>query len=158
MHGRIRRRYLATCLGIAAAASLSACATAPPSRTETEAIHELRADYLRQFPEGPNNDHVRRGEVVKGMSLYEVLASWGVPDARSVSQKDNREVWTYVLMDDLSLDWLCYEYEFRNNAVTDWTVSRNISSGMALYSDRQGTAMSLPSWAGSNASRVGPVK
>jgi hypothetical protein len=111
----------------------------------------LREDYLRTFPDGPHNDRIRRGEVVRGMSLYEVLASWGIPDARLVSEKGNQERWVYVLLDDLSMDWVCYEYEFSNNALLDWTTTRSVSNGLSLDSpDHHLSAVSLPSWAGEN--------
>ncbi len=147
MHGRNRFRYLASCALTAVAALTAGCASAPPARTETRAIAEIRDDYMKEFPEGPHNDHIRRGEVVKGMTLYEVLASWGIPDRRLVSDS-GRERWVYVLLDDLSMDWVCYEYDFRNNALVEWTTARSNANGFKLDApDHRISAMTLPSWA-----------
>jgi hypothetical protein len=150
MRRRIPARQLALCLWIIGSAALTSCATAPPTRTATPAIHDLRDDYFRTFPEGPNNEHIRRGEVVKGMNLFEVLASWGVPDGRVVSSDGSEERWIYVLLDDLSMDWICYEYEFTANALIDWTTTRNVSNGLGLDTpDLRPDALSLPSWVSS---------
>jgi hypothetical protein len=156
MHGRFRVRHLAYLAWIAALAI--GCSTALPSRQETPEIASLRADYMKEFPDGPNNDHIRRGEVVKGMSLYEVLASWGIPDRRLVAD-NGHERWVYVLIDDLSMDWVCYEYDFRNNALSDWTTARSNTNGFAL--DAPGhhvSAMALPSWAAANQNGGAPSR
>jgi hypothetical protein len=155
MRRRTPVRQLALPLWITAAVAMASCATAPPTRTATPAIHELRDDYFRSFPEGPNNEHIRRGEVVKGMTLFEVLASWGIPDARLVSDESSNERWIYVLLDDLSMDWVCYEYEFTSNALIDWTTTRNVSNGLPLDTpDLRRDALSLPGWASSQ--QTGP--
>lgn len=147
MHGRNRVRHLACCALTILAVGIAGCASVPPTRTETPAIRDLRADYLKEFPNAPHNDHILRGEVVKGMSLYEVLASWGVPDRRLVSDA-GKERWVYVLLDDASMDWVCYEYDFRNNALVDWTTSRSNANGFGLDTqDGRVSALSLPTWA-----------
>ena len=148
MRRRNSRGHLALLTCILASAWLAACASAPPSRSTTPAIRELRDDYLANFPDGANNDHIKRGEIVKGMSLFEVLASWGIPDARVVAEEGSRERWIYVLLDDLSLDWIGYEYEFNGNQLVDWTTTRNVSNGLPLDTpDLRRTPMTLPSWA-----------
>ena len=147
MHGRNRVRHLACIALTALATGAAGCATMPPSRTETPAISQLREDYFREFPNGPNNDHVRRGEIVKGMTLYEVLASWGIPDRR-LATDTGHERWVYVLLDDLSMDWVVYEYDFRNNALADWTTTRSNQNGFSLDTpDMPASALSLPAWA-----------
>jgi hypothetical protein len=157
MHGRNRFRHLA-CFAFTLMAAATGCATAPPARMETPAIAELRADYLKEFPDGPNNEHVRRGEIVKGMTLYEVLASWGVPDRRLVTSAGH-ERWVYVMMDDLSMDWVAYEYDFRNNALVDWDTARSNTNGFSLDTETQrASAMSLPSWASSNQHGGAPTR
>lgn len=159
MRRRTSIRQLALSLWITGSATLSACATAPPTRTATPAIYELRDDYFRSFPEGPNNEHIRRGEIVRGMSLFEVLASWGIPDARVVPAEGNQERWIYVLLDDLSHDWICYDYEFQGNSLIDWTTTRNVSNGLSLDTpDLRRDALSLPAWATSSQVKGVPTR
>ena len=158
MHGRTLRRHFAHLVWVAVAV-MAGCATAPPQRVATDSIRELRDDYFRTFPEGPNNDHIARGEVVRGMSLFEVLASWGIPDARVVSSEGDKERWIYVLQDDLSLDWVGYEYEFKGNALIDWTTTRNVSNGLSLDTpDHRPDALTLPAWATSSQRGGIPVR
>ena len=148
MRRRNHRGNLAFVAGIIATACLSGCVTTLPYRSETPAIRELRDDYFRTCPEGPHNDRISRGEIVRGMSLFEVLASWGIPDARVVATEGNEERWIYVLLDDLSLDWICYEYEFQGNALMDWTSTRKVSNGLSLDApDLQRDPPALPAWA-----------
>jgi hypothetical protein len=158
MHGRNRVRQLACCTLTIMATLALGCATAPPARTETSAIHELRADYRKEFPDSPRNQHVLRGEVVRGMTLYEVLASWGVPDRRIVSDA-GKERWVYVLMDDLSMDWVVYEYNFHDNTLVDWTTTRGAANGFALDTPEQRvSAMSLPAWAAESQRGGAPTR
>jgi hypothetical protein len=148
MRRRNTRGYLALSTWILASAWLTGCASTPPSRSATPQIRELREDYLAEFPNGPNNDHIKRGEIVRGMSLFEVLASWGIPDARVVATEGNRERWIYVLLDDLSLDWVGYEYEFHGNELVDWSTTKNVRNGLPLDTpDLRRSPLTLPAWA-----------
>ena len=148
MHPRNHSRVSARLALVAVAAALSACAVAPPSRTETASIRQIREDYLHAYPEGRFNDHIQRGEVVKGMSLFEVLASWGIPDGRAVKPDENRERWIYVLVDDKNLDWVRYDFVFRSNELTEWEKTTNVASGAALNMPDKATGpLPLPAWA-----------
>ena len=49
---------------------------------ETEYIRMLRQEFFKTHPDGKYNEHIKKGEVVRGMDFLEVLASWGNPDAR----------------------------------------------------------------------------
>ena len=114
---------------------------------------------MREFPEGRFNDHIQRGEIVRGMSLFEVLASWGIPDARVVAPEESRERWVYVLVDDLSLDWVRYDYVFGGNALLDWEITRNVASGASIeVPQHPSSAMSLPSWATTTQPGGAPIR
>ena len=146
MRPRVVRRVRARWLWLIALA-LPACASSPPSRTETAAIRQIREEYLRFYPEGRYNDHIVRSEIVKGMSLYEVLASWGIPDERSLSTLRNRERWGYVLLDDNAVDWVRYEFVFVGNELVEWEYSRNVASGDPVDALHPDVPPPLPAWA-----------
>jgi hypothetical protein len=146
MHPRNRARVPARWALLLAAASLSACAVSPPSRTETPSIRQIREEYFRAFPDGRYNDHIVRGEVVKGMSLFEVMASWGIPDARAVKADSNDERWVYVLVDDRSLDWVRYDFVFHANELMEWERTLNVASGATLEVPANPSIPALPSW------------
>jgi hypothetical protein len=146
MRPRVARRIRARWPWLIALA-LPACAASPPSRPETAVIRQIREEYFRVYPEGRYNDHIVRSEIVKGMSLYEVLASWGIPDERAVSTLRNRERWSYVILDDNAVDWVRYEFVFAGNEMIEWEASPNVASGRALDAMRESApAPPLPSW------------
>jgi hypothetical protein len=111
---------------------LSSCAHAPPALEETEGVPSIRADYLRNHPAGQYNEFIRRGEVVRGMTYLEVLASWGYPEARLRVPKRGLEYWRYLARDDVSGDWIQYTFVFEDNALLEWEMTRHHSKGRAM--------------------------
>jgi hypothetical protein len=158
MRPRIRYRYRTTLAAFAASVVLS-CAAGPPRRGDTPAIVEMRADYLRTNPAGRFNAEINRGEVVVGMGFYDVLAAWGLPDARAVADS-SQERWTYVIKDDNEVDWVRYDFLFARRAVVEWETSRNTGSGFSpLDDDARGVSLRVPPVPlgdGSQKSRGGP--
>ena len=142
---RPRSRYRSrTALVVLAASVVMSCASGPPRRGDTPAILEIRADYLRAHPTGPYNAQITRGEVVVGMGFYDVLAAWGMPDARAVADS-SQERWTYVLRDDNEVDWVRYDFLFARRAVVEWETSRNAGSGFAtIADDARGVSQRVP--------------
>ena len=66
--------------------AIVSCSHAPKVLNETDTVLQIREDYLRANPNGPFNERIARGEVEKGMNFLEVLAAWGLPDTRGLSQ------------------------------------------------------------------------
>jgi hypothetical protein len=157
MHPRNPPRVIAH-VALLSFVSLWACAVTPPSRTETPSIRQIRAEYFRAFPDGQFNDRIERGQVVKGMSLFEVLAAWGIPDARTVKVEENRECWVYVLVDDTNLDWVRYDFTFHGNELTGWEMTPNIASGATLEVPEHPGVSPLPSWATTTSGTGAPVR
>ncbi len=127
------RLALGAISAVAAALALSACSTqgrlsggAPP-----DYLKALRADYLAAHPDGPFNEYIRRGEVVPGMDLIEVLASWGNP-LRRVRHGDLTEQWVYRDRDEDSHDWIEYTFLFRQGRLDSWQIRRHVAAGGAL--------------------------
>jgi hypothetical protein len=149
MHPRTGICVLARLAAVVAAASLAACAVAPPTRTETTSIRQIREEFFRSYPDGRYNQNINRGEVLKGMSLFEVLASWGIPDGRVIKSESNHERWIYVLVDDRSLDWVRYDFVFQSNQLTEWEKTPHVANGasLTLREMSPGGEMSLPTWA-----------
>jgi hypothetical protein len=95
-------------------------------------LSELRAEYLAENPNGPYSERVYHGEVVKGMDLYGVLASWGYPERRT-HDSAIQETWTYVDGDELSGDSVEYVLGFREGVLHEW-YSTMLSTGMVPVS------------------------
>ncbi len=94
---------------------------------ESSYILALRAEYFASNPDGESNEYIERGEIVKGMDMLEVLASWGYPAARKRS--DTTELWTYREVDEDSKDWIEFTFTFRSSVLGDWEVARHYGSG-----------------------------
>ena len=131
----------------------AACANVPPRRDDTPEILVLREDYLRAHPNGPFNPEIARGEVALGMGYSDMLAAWGMPDARLADPDMEQEQWTYVLRSDNGVDWVRYDFLFANRLVAEWEISRNVGTGFAtIRDDPRGVSLRVPP---SNAPSLG---
>jgi len=93
---------------------------------ETEYVLMLREEFFKTHPDGVYNEHISRGEVVKGMDFLEVLASWGNPGRRE-KPTPNVEYWMYKEVDEDSKDWVEYKLVFRKNVLEDWELTREMA-------------------------------
>jgi hypothetical protein len=98
---------------------------------ETEYIRMLRREFFNTHPDGQYNEHIKKGEVVKGMDFLEVLASWGNPDKRE-KPVETVEHWTYREVDESSKDFVQYKFIFKKNVLSDWELSRHFAKGGEL--------------------------
>jgi hypothetical protein len=88
----------------------------------------LRYDYLTQYPNSPFRENVSRGEIVKGMDVYSVLAAWGAPQHRSQADEESQR-WLYLDLDDDKNQQVAYALEFGDGLLKSWDVHR---SGIGL--------------------------
>ena len=109
-------------------AVFGSCTHAPRSTHQTDATVSIRTEYLQGHPRGKFNDRVRKGELVKGMNVMEVLASWGIPNQRQSTDHDS-ETWTYASRDDFSKDFVSYALVFRDQVLRSWLVERTTAAG-----------------------------
>jgi len=98
---------------------------------ETDYVRMLREEYFKTHPDGLYNEHIARGEVVRGMDFLEVLASWGNPGARE-KPTDNVEYWMYLDEDEDSKDSVQYKFIFKKNRLDDWELTRHVAAGGLL--------------------------
>jgi hypothetical protein len=84
----------------------------------------LRSEYLAQYPDSPFREQVSRGEIIKGMDLYGVLAAWGPPQHRS-RDGDEFQRWLYVDFDDAMNQQVGYALEFEDGLLKSWDIHRS---------------------------------
>ena len=108
----------------------SACASSSLRRTQVVEpdLVNLRSEYLAQNPDSPFRERVSRGEIIKGMDLYGVLAAWGPPQHRS-QDGDEFQRWLYVDLDDAMNQQVGYALEFEDGRLKSWDIHR---SGIGL--------------------------
>jgi hypothetical protein len=102
------------------------------SDVEPSYLPALRAEYLATYPNAPHNEEVKRGEVVKGMDILAVLASWGHPGRRT-KEGEHTEMWIYREEDEASKDWLEYTLIFHDNVLDDWEINPHLSEGRTTH-------------------------
>jgi hypothetical protein len=103
---------------------------------ETDYIRMLREEFFKTHPDGKYNENITRGEVVRGMDYFEVLASWGNPIKRE-KPTPNVEYWLYLEEDEDSGDWVQYKLVFRASVLEDWELARHTSQGRLGETERQ---------------------
>lgn len=110
--------------------TIVACSQTPrmSEDRETEYIRMLREEFFKTHPDGQFNEHIARGEVVRGMDFLEVLASWGNPSKRE-KPTVSVEYWMYRDDDEDSGDWVQYKFIFRKNVLEDWELTRHVADG-----------------------------
>ena len=111
---------------------LIACTHTPRALDEDVTVLRMREDFLRDHPDGAYNIYIAKGEVVRGMSLLEVSASWGLPETRRQTKDKKLELWTYFSEDEISGDWSRYTLTFENQVLADWHVVRHFNSNGEL--------------------------
>ena len=96
-----------------------------------------REDYVKLHPDCEHGESIVNGEIVRGMSSYEVLASWGLPNVYVVTRTSPTEEWIYYLKDRDSLTMLIYTLTFADDTLQVWDVDqkRFVGQGMASTDD-----------------------
>jgi hypothetical protein len=135
-----------------------ACSQAPrmSQENETDYVRMLREEFFKTHPDGLYNDHIARGEVVRGMDFLEVLASWGNPGSRE-KPADNVEYWMYTDEDEDSKDVIQYKFIFRKNCLDDWELTRHVAAGGILDTTKKQT-QSVLTRSGSGSTKSTPKK
>jgi len=104
---------------------IAACGASTLRRSQVDLtdLAPLRSEYIHRNPDSPYCDKVSSGEIVKGMDVFGVIASWGLPEKRSPDGSDF-ERWLYVDLDDMSNEQVGYELEFEKGVLKSWDVQR----------------------------------
>ncbi len=104
---------------------LTACGASTLRRTQidTTDLASLRSEYIARNPDSPYCEKVSHGEIVKGMDVFGVIASWGLP-TRRVADGSDFERWLYIDVDDVSNEQVGYHLEFEKGVLKTWDVQR----------------------------------
>jgi len=121
----------------------ASCSKLPPSKRSDEHTTSIRAEYLQNHPDGKYNLHIAEGRVVKGMSVVEVLASWGLPNARRSVAQENSEFWTYYAKDDQTKQIVSYELVFQAKMLSKWLVHAQSEAGLGTNQMKPGEAPTI---------------
>jgi hypothetical protein len=95
---------------------------------------ESRKDYIKLHPEGVHNQSIENGEIIPGMNVHEVIASWGLPNVYVVTRTEPTEQWIYYLKDRDSLSMLIYTLTFGSDTLQTWHVDQKRYIGQGIVS------------------------
>lgn len=83
---------------------------------------ESREHFIELNPNSSFCEHIRNGEITRGMNIYEVIASWGLPNVYLVSPKEPSENWIYYVEDPDSRSILIYTLTFMDDSLETWDI------------------------------------
>jgi hypothetical protein len=132
-----------TLLVVLAIGMTASCAHVPRMPQASPETASLRSQFLHDHPNGPHNAQIVRGEVVKGMDLMEVLASWGVPERRVGKKSSDKESWIYTARDEHSQDYVIYELVFVDRVLSRWHIDRG-TTGSGVRAGETTATMDAP--------------
>ncbi len=124
----VRGIPLVALVGIVAAS----CSHAPRLATAPAMRDDFRVEYLRNNPDGKHNRHIKNGEITRGMSVIEVLASWGLPNVKRTGKVERNEYWTYYSHDKHTDTYTSYALVFQTRILARWVIETGINSYDAL--------------------------
>jgi hypothetical protein len=107
-------------------------------------LGELRSEYFTSNPDSPYRAAITRGTVVTGMGRFDVLASWGHPEAR-VRDNTDQEKWTYLDVDADSGDAVVYDLTFQDGVLERWSSRAVKNTGLAYRSKNEELSRTVPS-------------
>ncbi|HUV36337.1 MAG TPA: hypothetical protein VMX58_05310 [Patescibacteria group bacterium] len=96
---------------------------------------EVREEYIADHPGCRYGDQIRDGEIIRGMDIYEVIASWGLPNVYLVSKEEPKEFWIYYVQDGESKLVLIYTLTFDDACLEGWDIDQKRFDDYSIVSD-----------------------
>jgi len=122
---------LCVCVALAASFGCSCVSTVERVNRTPAACRE---DFVKLNPDCAHGASVLNGEIVRGMSSREVLASWGLPNVYVVARTSPEEQWIYYIKDRESLTMLIYTLTFADDTLQVWDVDQKRFVGQSVVS------------------------
>jgi hypothetical protein len=127
-------RYVLILVAVTFVMAFCACSGVSTLERANLTSLESRQEYVKLHPEGDHNNFIQNGEIVPGMNVHEVIASWGLPNVYVVTRMEPTEQWIYYLKDRDSLSMLIYTLSFANDTLQIWNVEQKRFVGQGIVS------------------------
>ncbi len=116
----------AKCLPLALLAALLIVGCSTVSTVERAELTDpiSREDYIANHPECQFKDFIKNGEIVRGMTIYDVIASWGLPNVYITGKENDNEYWIYYIGVENSNSILIYTLTFNEDTLKDWDIDQ----------------------------------
>jgi hypothetical protein len=125
-------------LHLALAAVLVSCIGCSSAfRTEREDFTdpEARETYIDAHPDCRYGEQILNGEIIRGMDIYEVIASWGLPNVYLASGEGPKEHWIYYVQNSESKSVLIYTLTFTDDNLEGWNIDQKRLDDHRIVSD-----------------------
>jgi hypothetical protein len=129
----VMKPIMILCICVMLAASIGCSCVSTVERVNRTPMAS-REDYVKLHPDCVHGGSIVNGEIVRGMSAHEVLASWGLPNVYIVTRSSPTEQWIYYLKDRDSLAMLIYTLTFADDTLQVWDVDQKRSVGFGVVS------------------------
>jgi hypothetical protein len=142
---------------IVTVAFAASCSHAPRLERSTGQVAEFRTHYIKYHPDDPFIKDILDSRVQKEMNYMQVLASWGLPYARTGIADDGTETWSYVALEAVSKEVLRYDLVFCKNSLVNWLISDDLPPGLIYPEDLIGFP-TMDTGLSGTSSGLGPKK
>jgi len=131
MHGGFQRtggntmKYRAVILVALLFSVLYGCSGLRTVECEGLTSPEARKEYVLANPNCQYNQYIDKGEIIRGMNIYEVIASWGLPNKHVYSPRSKEECWIYYVAEKEHRYYVTYSLYFDDIVLSDWNIDIN---------------------------------
>jgi len=126
-------RYLPFLFAIPMMIFVSGCSCTSQIEREDFTSSEAREIYIDGHPESTFQENIRQGEIVRGMNVEEVIASWGMPSVYLTSRVKDEERFIYYIQDRGANSVLVYMLDFdMDNILYSWDIDEKRLSSYSL--------------------------
>ncbi len=94
--------------------------------------NSTRQEYVNDHPEGLHNKNIVDGEITVGMNVYEVIASWGLPNVYMISSSNDKEFWVYYIAEESINGITVYTLSFEDQMLEGWDIDIKRFSGESM--------------------------
>ncbi len=94
-----------------------------------------RADYAKTHSGDIHALFVQDGEITRGMSADEVIASWGMPNVYTLSRTGPAENWVYYVRARDSAAIIIYTLTFKADTLAMWDIEQRRAVGQTVVSN-----------------------
>jgi hypothetical protein len=101
---------------------------------------EAREKFLAGHPQCLYHRQIQNGEIVRGMDIHEVMASWGLPNVYLATTGGTKEYWVYYVQVPDSRSVLIYTLAFTDTRLDGWDIDQKRFDDYRIVSDIDSSA------------------
>ncbi len=126
-------RYLPLLFAVPLLFLVNGCSCSSQIEREEFTSRDSREVYVEGHPGSVYQENILNGEIVRGMSVNEVVASWGMPNVYLASRDGGEERLVYYVQQKGMNSVLVYMLDFdENDILKNWDIDQKRLSSYSL--------------------------